>query len=520
MAEPIIRQNDREKLVKAGSTPIDVVEVRNLLGSLLFRDDDVPAGVTLAQLLAQGSGGESRVSGLRRNSGAQLSRLSDTQVRLSAPGVPGVLVERQADGAAIEHDVDWAQIDATVAGVDDPVSYWVIQDVGFTGTGTLLELSVPPSEAGLRTPYILLGASYHWGGEVRRVKNFPAIYNDQGHRLDGFIEATGSRVRKVSGRTSETPSTLSIEHTEIVLNGRGLNFGASFIDPDNLQIAASGAAVQFDTIKPNGEEFQVGQTTMPSAWNDGGAETVLAGTEAAVHQVAMGPDGQVFVQLGTTAYPDYGTAVDSMQAEADGNPLWSGVAQFGVRLGYVVISANAVVWTDGDSRFFELLQSGVISGAPAILKWTQLQDTPDTMVGKAGQVPKVNATQNALEFGKVRSSVQLAARDVNVDAGGGAVIDVAMPARVGAATFIIDNVHFELVQATSGDTLELDVFINGATIFGGPKPTIADGGTEVDAVPTVTTHVKGNKIRLDVLSGNDSWEYLTATLEGWIIPET
>ena len=147
MAKPIVKAGGRERLDEIDDAEVlDVAGLRRLTGSMTFEDFDVPSPVTLAELVTGGQPGEARVSGLKNQGSGQMSILSPTQIRFTA-GTSESLVERQAGGLIQQYQVSWTQEDFNVSGLANPVSYYVVQDAGFTGTGTIVELSSPPGES-------------------------------------------------------------------------------------------------------------------------------------------------------------------------------------------------------------------------------------------------------------------------------------------------------------------------------------------------------------------------------------
>lgn len=516
MSAPIVRLGDRDRLtpLPAGE-PIDVEDVQNLGGDLSFEDAS-NAPITLTQILALALPGESRLSGLRNQGAGQLSIFSPTTVRIAA-GPNEMLVERLPAATSVEHPVNWVQTDIVVAGIANIASFYVIQDAGFTGTGTAVELSSLPSAATLRAnSWLFLGTSIHLGGVVVGVFSAPDLHDDQGFLLEALLELLGGVARK-SGNMVEIPASLTMQTETTVLFGQSLNFHTDPLDPHDITLAASPGVVTFTTIDGAGSVFNTGVSIFPKTWNNLGAETALTGNRAAVHQVAVLPDGDILVQLGTTNYNNYQSAVEAIGLEQLVNPLWVVADVLGGTYGVCVISNGATVWADGLAHLIPLNEGGGTSGG-GVTELLGLSDTPNTFVTFDSQVLVVNNAEDGTRFGKIRAQLPIPVVG-NIDASLGAVLDVAMPVHINGFRFIADNVHLEVKTAPTGIDLEVDVRIAGSSVFGVPLPKILTSATVGQLAPVTTDHFQGDRIRVDINDGDATWLDMTVTLEGWIEPE-
>lgn len=327
------------------------------------------------------------VSGLTAQGGA-LSVASTTEVGFS-PG-NAELIQKLAFESR-ERPTNWSAQNITSTRLSEAGSFWVLTDAGFTGTATIVERSVAPTNRA----EALLGVSIHRGGEVIAVIDTPDIFKDQDQLVREFTRRT--TVRRDSGTVEEIPLTLTSFHTIIELFGaNGLNYQVSTDNAYRVSVPASAGSIFFDTIKPDGIVFNTATAAFPKTWNDGGVETALTGKKAVVHQVAIFKNGYVVVQLGTTEYKDYATASTSMVLETLGNPLWIVARKAGAHIANVVVAADAVFWADGKARIH-----GVFDGIPGdvgVSSFIGLSDSPQDYVGAAGQSVTVNLAENGLEF--------------------------------------------------------------------------------------------------------------------------
>ncbi len=516
MSAPVVRLGGKDRLTPLPpGEPIDVEDVQNLVGDLTFEDSS-NAPITLTQILAAALPGESRLTGLRNQGAGKLSIFSPTTVRIAA-GPDEKLIERLPAATSVEHAVNWVQTDIVVAGIANLASFYVIEDVGFTGTGAAIELSSFPSAATLRAnSWLFLGTSIHLGGVVIGVFDSPDLHDDQGFLLQSFLDLLGGTQRK-SGNMVEIPASFTMQTETTVLFGQGINFHTDPLNPHDLTLAASPGAVTFTTIDGDGAVFNTGVSAFPKTWDNLGVETALTGKRAAVHQVAVLPDGDILVQLGTTNYKDYQEAVQAIGLEQLVNPLWIVADALGGTYGVCVIAADATVWADGFAHLLPLAEGGSSSGG-GVTALLGLSDTPNTFIGGDSQVLVVNNAEDGTRFGKIRAQLPIPVVG-NVDASLGAVLDVAMPLHINGFRFIADNVHLEVKTAPTGIDLEVDLRIAGSSIFGGTLPKILTSATVGQLAPVTVDHFQGDRVRVDINDGDATWLDLTVTLEGWIEPE-
>lgn len=380
------------------------VELSDTVGSTAFSFDDlgsVPVlvndGGTPRLLLQDVGGDEVSMSGITSFGSGALTVNGLTDVNI-ASGV-GKLTERIVGGGRVYHDVVWDAITLT-ADTAAPGNFWYVEDTGFTGTGSVIKSTTPLSVSDRRL-VIHLGLSIHdeVAGEVDSTIYTPDIFGDQGQLLNDLLNL-GDVVTIESGNLLEIPATLTFDRTQTNLFGKFINAGTSFNNPNHISIAAAGGAQAFDTIAGDGVAFNEDVTDVPKTWNNGGVETALSGKRAAVHQIFILPNGDMFCQLGTTDYSSYDDAVAAVGLEKSTNPLWSFGQLFGARMGNVVISAQATtLWADGLAHLFPDTGSGGGGGTGGVTSFLGLGDTPGTYpVGSAGQFLVVADTEDRVIF--------------------------------------------------------------------------------------------------------------------------
>lgn len=348
-------------------------KVKATSGDLEFQDANANGGapLTLSQLTMGTTIPIDPPSSGLDAVGGQLSVTSGTEVGVTAGTAK--MLEPLAGGGFVEHSTSWATQDVLMTGLAVGGAYLVVTDPGFTGTATIVERFLVPTDR----VEVLLGYSINRAGAITQVRGSPFVWRNTA-RLARDQEQASSGVgnlgtRKASGQIDEKPGTLTASNTLIGMIGEGLSFpGGGFYNP-NGAVAGGVATTIFDTIKPDGSEFNTGLTVFPLTYNNAGSETALTGVQAVVHQIAILPGGLTVVQLGKTAYPSFIEASANIEFERERNPLWTIALNIGVRLGYAVMQAGATQWgttariVDGDG--------GAISDIDTFLQTTQDHST-------------------------------------------------------------------------------------------------------------------------------------------------
>lgn len=363
-------------IVPAGDgDDILVGKVRALAGNLFFQDPIANGGaqLSLSQLTAGTTIPIDPPSSGLDNTGGEMSVFSPTRVGFSAGTAK--MIEPLSGGGFVEHTTSWASQDKLATGLAVGGAYWVVTDPGFTGTAIIVERFIIPTDR----VEVLLGYSINRAGAITQVRDAPFVWRN-GERLTREKEQVGPGVgnkgtRKASGQIDEKPGTLTASNTLIEMLGEGLSFqGGGFYNP-NGAVAGGVATTIFDTIKPDGAEFNVGVTVFPKTYNNSGSETALTGVQAVVHQVAVLPGGLTVVQLGTTAYSSFIEATASIEFERERNPLWSIALNIGVRLGYVVMAAGATKWAPNQAKIIDADGTASIADIDTYKQTTQDHST-------------------------------------------------------------------------------------------------------------------------------------------------
>ena len=491
-----------------GTIQADQVVFGNAAGlQLAFR------GPTFANIKAS----EPVVTGVINPGDLELSVFSPTQVQV-ASGLLGI-ADRVTSLNVKEFQSNLAApLQVTPVGIGSRASFWTASDAGKTGLVTIKEYSAHPTVADLRTES-LLGVSLHSGSVVLDVVNTPDIYRDQGQAVNDLwrpVDADGLPVQAGTGVASEIDATLRISTTNMVLESRGIGFhGSSGVDPNHSAPIVGQNPFSFATIQGDGTVFNTGVLDFPKTWNDGGVETALTGNRAVVHQVAWLADGEGIVQLGTTNYQNYDAAISAITQERITNPLWDIAREFGASIGIVVISNNATTtWADGIAHLFPMQGGQVTVGG--VTNYLALTDTPNDRAGRVGQVPSINATEDADVYGKIRAKYDFGFPG---NLAGAPLVNIALPTTINAFKFHIDNVKLKVKTAESVTPVIIDVNLAGTTIFPGAKPTLDTGIFESDqAVSPDAIAAKGIALTVDLDNGGTVWRDLTVAVEGWIEP--
>lgn len=379
------------------------VELSDTVTSIPFSLSDVGKVPTLvndggvARLDLMDIGDEVAMSGITSLGSGALTVNSLTEVAIAA-GV-GRITERIVGGGRVYHDVVWNAL-VQAADVNDPANFWYVEDTGMTGIGTIVRSLTPQSPGATRT-IIRLGMSLHdeVAGEVDATVYAPDVFGDQGQLLNDLLRLKDA-VSIESGNLLEIAATLTFDRTQTNLFGKFINAGVSLVDPNHITINAAGGAQAFDTIAEDGTAFNEAVTSVPKTWNNSGVETALTGNSAAVHQIFILPNGDMFCQLSTTSYSNYDSAVAAISLEKLMNPLWSFGQLFGARMGNAVLSAQATtLWEDGKAHLFPDTGSSGGGGTGGVTTFLGLGDTPGTYpVGSAGRFVIVGPAEDQVIF--------------------------------------------------------------------------------------------------------------------------
>lgn len=516
VTRPLVHSFSREQV---DPLPIGIALILEFLtndaGELQFTDAVAGGPHSLSDLLggmAQPS--EPRVSGVTTFGAGLLSVFSDTTVRIEA-GTNEVLVEKLTGGATLEHLVSWPQTDIVVSGIADAEAFFEVQDLGFSGAGTVVETAAPPADSAERSGIISLGSSVHADSVVVAVINQPRTVNEQGNLLRVLLRTIGT-IRR-TGSISEIAASLTHTHDAIEIVGDSINWQLSpLFNPHELTVPPSASPAVFRFVEPDGDEIDPVATIFAKQWFDtgGGGLTNLTGKRAVVHQIVITPAG-LFVQCGTTNYKDYQEAVAAIGLERLTNPLEPTLARYGSVMGYAVLANDATVWADGRAHLFEESPLGSSFAGGGVSAFDGLADTPISKAGEDGKVVFVGAAETDLEYGKIRAQLIISPIADNVDS---ITLDVARALHVNSAELRIENIHLEVLTAPTAD-LEVDVRIAGSSIFGGTLPTISGAALTGQLAPVTTDHFMGDRVRIDIASADADWRFLTVTIEASIVPE-
>jgi len=126
-----------------------------------------------------------------------------------------------------------------------------------------------------------------------------------------------------------------------------------------------------------------------------------------------------------------------------------------------------------------------------------LTDTPDSYAGEAGKIPKVNSTENGLEFIVANVTYTFYEQTISQSAGMGIPATIIVD-----RVCTIDKVYIHVETAPgAGKTITVDVNKNGTTIFTtqGNRPSITEISTEDESgTPDVVTLTKNDKLTMDI----------------------
>lgn len=488
-----------------GSIVADKLVVANPAGNALeFR------AASYSNILAT----EPQVTGIVNPGDLELSVFSGTQIQVTS-GDLGIAVRTTPVNVTEQISTLGIATQITPVNLASRVSFWTASDTLLTGTVAIKEYAAPgPTVADLREE-ALLGISIHDGGVVLQVINSPDVYRDQGQSVDDLSRRTGGPVIQAgTGVAAEIPATLQIQTTTATVESKGIGFhSSSGVDPNHASLMPAQNPFVFETIEGDGTVFNSAVSTFPKTWNNSGVETALTGQRAVVHQVVWLVNGQGIVQIGTTNYNNYDTAVAAIVQEALQNPLWLPARLLGATIGFVVVSAQATTtWANGSAHLFPVLSGHISVGG--VTSFLGLTDTPTTYVER-GNVQTINAGADALVSGRINAQLVLTIPD-NIAS---PVTNFGFRAIVHAARFNMTNVFLAVKTADSGAAVTVDVNLAGVTIFPGGKPTLGIGDFESSTVPTTTLAVQGQEFTIDLDATGSVWQDMTVAIQGWIEPE-
>jgi len=452
---------------------------------------------------------EAAVSGV--TSGGRITVASITNVQVNAG--TAVLEEYVSPTVIRRHRTSWntQSIAVSGSGLTDPAAYWVVTDAGYTGTATIAERTVPSTARN----EVNLGVSLHASGDVVDTIPAPKIHRDTGRVVREMLSAKlGAIVR--SGTVSEIGATLTVQTTDYSLLVEGVNF-YNDVQTAHTITAPAENPLTFTSIASDGTPFNDGLNAVPKTWNNGGVETALTGTQAVVHQLVILPPRSVgatdnsLLQLGTTAYADYNTAVANIASEKAKNPLWSVASYLGGRIASIVVNASATVWADASAHVFT--DSGDSSGASiTTTSYDNLSDTPGPKIGQDGKVPVVDVTEQVHVYADVKGVFVWGSEDNKNTTAGTPILGKQF---VEAPRWISQTVKIALQTATSASALTVDVKADGVSIVDGALPSLGIGATgPVTANLLVASRVQGTRLEIEPISTDVDWRGLTVQLIG------
>ena len=513
--------------VANGGAQVTLSQLLSGVGAAAWTDlTDTPAAIQADQAVFGDTGGvnlalrnmtlqqiqahEPGVTGIITPTQLQLSVFSATQIQVSA-GDLAIVVRTTPENVTKFPSNLGTPATITPVNLALRTSFWTASDAGLTGIVVIKEYATEPTPADIRQE-AFLGISLHEGSQVVAVINTPDMWADQGHGVNDLWRQAvaghqGLPRTPGTGVGSEIAATLTIATTDMTLLGKGVGFHQSAgVNPNISPTIPGQSPLVFDTIQSDGSVFANDITVFPKTWNNVGTETALTGQRAAVHQVAWLIDGSAVVQLGTTNYQNFDTAVDNIGRELASNLMWDIARDFGAEIGVAVISAAAGnAWADGQHRFIPLVNGGITAGG--VTNFLGLTDTPTNYTGKEGQVLRVSAGEVSTAFGKIRTQFLLQFPNNVAPA-----VSIALPIPVNAFRFRIDNIRMMVDTAEDTTPVVFDVNLDGTTIFPGGKPTLAVSATDTNFLADATAN-NGQRLSLDIDSGGTAWAGLTVAIQ-------
>lgn len=353
------------KWVDLDETPNPLVDDRipfsNPGATSIIFDDDVRADQVKTAEPAQ--------SGIIGQFSGEISVASGTEVLVTSGNAE--LIERITDTHFARHKTSWGTQTIVVPGgaLAEAGAVILIEDPGFTGSGTPVAVDFGTATADYMRERAKLGYSFHESGVVIDTIDAVDVYKDLGQVIADLSEALGIVKESGTGIHQEIAASLTSSVTQAKYLGRGINFRAVADgegNPNKITIPAD-ALLVFDTIDGDGNVFSAAISVFPKTWNDGGSETALTGKKAAVMQVWQLPNGTAYAQLGTTQHNDFATAKSKILDEIIGNPPPDILKRIGSRLSYVIIANDQSVWITDGAEILAVDSSGSIGGNGGVI---------------------------------------------------------------------------------------------------------------------------------------------------------
>jgi hypothetical protein len=426
-----------------------------------------------------------------------MSVFSATQVRFEAG--TGVRITKTGLSTA-RTDITWIQQDVTVLNIGTRGGTFFTVDTA----GTVQQYVSEPSRAVLDTE-AFLGVAIHDGASVDRVIPAPTIAGDFAQLLLDEIEATGSIKLNAGGDVDEKSVFQCIFGQSDVFTP-GINF-TSASSPNVVSYIAQDPGV-FDAVFQDGQVDVADTSTYVKSWESApGVLTALGGNDAVIHKIVLLADGTHQVQYGNVLYNNFATAKDGLLNDLVENPLNPLANAIGILLAVAIIGNLVSDWAADNA---EIILIGGGGGGGGVSATPALGDLTDVTLSTPVEGSFIN-------FDGVSDWVdgRLPAQYIfTFDGNVAPATDVGPRLFVFAQKFFPTNIRIDVKTAPTVTALDVDVNLNGSTVFPGAVPQIGIGNFTGSATPNTTAFVNGDSITIDIDAGDSSWQDLTVHIQG------
>lgn len=394
---------------------------------------------------------------------------------------------------------------------------WILQDivVASIGTrggtfftvnaaGTVQQYTSEPSRAVLDAePF--LGIAIHDGIAIDRVIPAPTIAADMAQLLFDEISATGT-VKLTAGGDVDEKSTFQSVFGQSDVFVPGINFTVAS-SPNVKSYIAQDPGV-FDAVFQDGQVDVADTSTYIKSYESApGVLTALTGNDAVIHKIILLADGTHQVQYGNVLYNNFAAAKDGLLNDLVENPLNPLANAIGILLAVAVMGNLVSDWTLDNA---EIILIGGGGGGGTGAATPALGDLTDVTLTTPVEGSSINFDGTS-DWVDGRAPAQFIFQfDGNVSP----ATDVANRAIIFAEKFFPIEVRIDVKTAPTTTALDVDVNINGSTVFPGAVPQIGIGLFTATSATNAAALVNGDSITIDIDGGDSVWEDLTVHLRG------
>lgn len=396
-------------------------------------------------------------------------------------------------------DITWIEQNIVVGTIGTRAGTWFTVDTG----GTVQQYTSTPSRSVLDSE-AFLGVVIHDGAVLDRVIPAPRISADMAQLLFDEISATGAVKLNAGGDVDEKSVFQCIFGIADVF-ATGINF-TDAASPNVASYIAQDPGV-FDAVFQDGQVDVADTSTYIKSYESApGVLTALSGNDAVIHKIVLLADGTHQVQYGNVLYNNFSEAKNELLSDLVENPLNPVADAIGILLAVAIIGNLVSDWTTDNAEIILIggTRGGGATATPALGDLTDV--TLSTPV--EGSFINFDGTSDWVD-GRLPAQY-IFTFDGNV----AAATDVGPRLFVFAQKFFPTNVRIDVKTAPTSTALDVDVNLNGSTIFPGAVPQIGIGNFTDSVTPNTTAFVNGDSITIDIDAGDTSWQDLTVHIQG------